>query len=96
MYFANGFACGGEPKESIKVKSVKALADMILLITFNNDEERLFDATILKGPVFDALKNTDVFSKPEIDHGVITWDNGKIDCAPEFMYYHSYEYARVC
>ena len=36
-----------------------------------------------------------IFQKPEIDHGVVTWMNGEIDCSPEFMYDKSYEYESV-
>ncbi len=95
MFFANGFVYGGEPTETIRVKYVKPLKDRIMLVTFNNDEERVFDSTILSGPVFAPLQDEDVFSKPEIDHGVVTWNNGEIDCAPEFMYQHSFEYSRI-
>jgi hypothetical protein len=27
-----------------------------------------------------------------IEHGVPTWENGEIDCAPEFIYDNSFEY----
>ena len=55
----------------------------------------LFDASILKGPAFELLSKQDVFNRPEIAHGVVTWNNGLIDCAPEYMYEHSYEYAEA-
>ena len=93
MYFSNGFVYGGEPIEMIKVIDVKPLHDMIMLVTFNNNEQRLFDATILDGSVFQPLKQESVFSNPVIDHGIVTWNNGEIDCAPEYMFAHSYEYA---
>ncbi len=77
---------------SIRVVKVKPLADRMMLITFNNGETRLFDSSVLNGPVFDKLKDDKIFCNPTVDHGVVTWDNGAIDCAPEFMYSHSYEY----
>ena len=95
MFTINGIVYGGEPKAPIKVESVKILPDMILLVTFNNGETRLFDATILTGPAFEPLAREEVFNNPIIDHGVVTWADGDIDCAPEFMYKHSYEYAMV-
>lgn len=93
MYIMNGIVYGGEPVTSIEISSVKVLDDMIMLISFSTGETRLFDATILQGEVFDRLKNEEVFKNPVIDHGVITWDGGNIDCAPEFMYHNSYEYS---
>lgn len=93
MYIMNGIVYGGEPVTSIEISSVKALDDMIMLVCFSTGETRLFDATILQGEVFEPLKQEEVFKNPVIDHGVVTWDNGSIDCAPEFMYNNSYEYS---
>ena len=72
MFFHNGFVCGGEPKETIRITKVKALPDRILLLTFHNGETRLFDATQLSGPAFAALKEESVFMSPVLDHGVVT------------------------
>lgn len=92
MYTMNGFVYGGTPQEALKIEAVKPLNDMILLLTFSSGETRIFDASILNGDVYQKLKNEDVFRNIIIDHGVITWDNGNIDCAPEYMYDNSYEY----
>ncbi len=92
MYVFNGFVYGGEPSEQIKIMSVKPLNDMVMLLTFSNGETRLFDATTLSGEVFEPLKDDSVFKSPTIDHGVVTWFGGQIDCAPEFMYENSYAY----
>lgn len=93
MYILNGIIYGGEPEENIEICSVKALDNMIMLVTFSTGETRLFDATILNGEVFQPLKMENIFKNPIIEHGVVTWDNGNIDCAPEFMYNNSYEYS---
>ncbi len=92
MYVFNGFVYGGEPSKQIKIMSVKPLNDMIMLLTFSNGETRLFDATTLSGEVFKPLKDDSIFKNPAIDHGVVTWLDGQIDCAPEFMYENSYAY----
>lgn len=93
MYIMNDIVYGGEPVTNIKISSVKALEDMIMLVSFSTGETRLFDATILQGEVFEPLKKEDVFTNPVIEHGVVTWNDGSIDCAPEFMYDNSYEYS---
>lgn len=95
MYIMNGIVYGGEPVANIEISSVKALDNMIMLISFSTGETRLFDATILKGEVFEPLKKEEVFRNPIVDNGVVTWDGGNIDCAPEFMYENSYEYSMV-
>ncbi|MCD8287050.1 MAG: DUF2442 domain-containing protein [Clostridia bacterium] len=91
MHIKNGIVYGAKPL-GVRVYSVKVLEDMIMIITFSNGEIRLFDATVLEGPVYESLKNEEVFANVKISHGIITWANGSIDCSPEFMYSHSYEY----
>lgn len=95
MFEHNGYMCGGKPTEPIKIDKAKALNDFMMVLCFNNGETRLFDATILKGDVFQPLKDEKTFKAFELDHGVITWCNGSIDCAPEYMYEHSFEYAHI-
>ncbi len=92
MYIINGIVYGSESSEQMKIVSVKPLNDMIILLTFSNGETRLFDAAILTGEVFEPLKNKNIFKNPIIDHGVVTWLDGQIDCSPEFMYENSYVY----
>ena len=92
MFYKDGFVYGGEPQKTIKVIEIKVLPDRILLLKFNNGEQRVFDSTILNGPVFEVLKDDLVFANPVLDHGIVTWCDGEVDCAPEYMYNHSYEY----
>ena len=96
MYFSNGFVYGGTPTKLMKITKVKPLDNMMLLLTFNSGEQRLYDASqLLEYPVF-HLKDKEVFSHPEIDHGVVTWLDGELDISPESMYENSYPYlARV-
>lgn len=95
MFVLNGIVYGGEPKASIKVNNIKILPDRMMLITFSNGEIRLFDATVLKGGIFEKLSEESVFNSAVIDHGVVTWSDGEIDCAPEFMYENSFEYSTL-
>lgn len=95
MYIVNGIVYGGEPITSIKISSVRALDNMVMLVLFSTGETRLFDATILQGKVFEPLKKEEVFKNPIVEHGVVTWDDGNIDCSPEFMYDNSYAYSMV-
>jgi len=95
MFECNGYVYGGKPQESIKVKAVKPLKDMMMIVVFTNGEHRLFDATVLEGTVFEPLQDYSVFNNAKVEYGVVTWNDGMIDCAPEFMYEHSFEYANV-
>ena len=66
-------------------------------MTFSNGEKRLFDATRLQGLALAPLAYEGVFNAPALLHGVITWNNGEIDIAPETVcadsctYYGSYD-----
>ena len=92
MYEINGIVYAGGFEENIKVTDATVTGDHALLLTFSTGEKRVFDATLLTGPVFEPLKDNAVFETFEISHGVITWVNGEIDCAPEYLYEHSYQY----
>ena len=95
MYLKDGIVYGEQKTLSLKITDVRVLPDRILLITFNNGETRLFDAEELSGSAFEPLKDPDIFEHPVIEYGVLTWKNGEIDCAPEYMYAHSYEYSTM-
>lgn len=78
---------------SIEVTNAVALDDMMILVTFNTGEKKLYDATqLLSMPAFQNLKNLSIFNNICIEDGVITWDNGTIDIAPETVYANSFSY----
>ena len=92
MYIKNGICYAGELVENIKVVEVKPLRGRMLLVTFSTGEKRIFDTTLLTGGAFLPLNNEEIFNHPSIFHGVITWNNGNIDVAPETVYELSYSY----
>ena len=93
MYVMNGVAYAGTAAQDMRVSAVKALDDMMLLLTFASGERRLYDATqLLQYPAFKPLKDETVFKAASIDHGVVTWMDGDIDIAPETMYVTSFPY----
>ena len=92
MYIVNGICYAGKLEEGIKVTEAKPLRGGMMLVTFSTGEKRLFDTTKLEGPAFAPLANAEIFNKPIIYNGVITWNNGEIDIAPETVYRESYPY----
>ena len=82
-------------QDDIKVTEVKPLRGGMMLVTFSTGEKRLFDTTKLQGAAFDPLKDEKVFSNPVLFHGVITWNNGELDIAPETVYRDSYAYDAI-
>lgn len=92
MYIIDGICYAGELQDNIKVKEAKPLRGGMLLVTFSTGEKRLFDTTLLSGSAFEPLKDEKVFMNPTVFHGVITWKNGELDIAPEYVYENSYAY----
>lgn len=78
--------------DNIHIISAKPLDDMMMILTFSTGEQRLFDATILTGPAFQPLTDEAIFKNCKIVDGVVTWMDEEIDCAPEYMYEHSFSY----
>lgn len=92
MYTIGDICYAGKLVDGIKVTEVQPLRGRVLLVTFSTGEKRLFDTTTLQGSVFDILDDEKIFNQPRVFRGVITWDNGKIDIAPEMVYENSYSY----
>lgn len=96
MYVIDGVAYAGTPAGQMQVKAVKPLDDMMMLVTFNSGETRLYDATaLLAYPAFQPLKDEGVFRNAKVEYGVVTWADGEIDIAPETMYRDSYAYEAI-
>ena len=59
-------------------------------------ESRLFDASqLLAYPAFEPLADQGTFESFSIEHGVVSWEAGEIDIAPERMYAISLPYEKV-
>lgn len=95
MFEINGIVYANEFRDNLTITDAKITGELMMLLTFSSGEKRVFDASVLVGPVFEPLKDISVFEKFKISHGVITWNNEEIDCAPEFMYEHSYAYEEL-
>ncbi|MBP3879247.1 MAG: DUF2442 domain-containing protein [Lachnospiraceae bacterium] len=92
MYILNDICYAGEMQDGIKVTDAKPLQGGMMLVTFSTGEKRLFDTTLLEGSAFAPLADEKIFRNPVLFHGVITWNNGEIDIAPEKVYRDSYAY----
>lgn len=92
MYIKDDICYAGELTENIKIVEAKPLRGRMLLVTFSTGEQRIFDATTLTGSAFKPLEDEKVFNNLALFHGVITWNNGEIDIAPETVYSESYAY----
>ena len=59
---------------------------------FSTGEKKLIDTTTITEPVFKPLQNESIFLNQNVEHGLVSWDNGDIDIAPEYIYEHGLPY----
>ena len=80
------------PENEIQVTDAIPFRGGMMLVTFSTGEKRVFDTKLLQGSAFEPLADEKIFMHPSIFHGVITWNNGEIDIAPETVYKNSTAY----
>lgn len=76
----------------LHVTNARPLDGYRVEVCFDDGREGVADLTeALEGPMFDALKDPDVFRKLRIDEELqtIVWPNGA-DLAPEYIYYKAF------
>ena len=71
------------------VKSIKFKDDYCLLLTFENDEKRVFDLKpYFDKPVFARLKNSARFKTARVVSGSVEWQ-GEVDLSYDTLYLES-------
>lgn len=86
MYIKDGICYAGELSKPIEIVSAIPKENQILEVWFSSGEHGLFNAETLTGSVFESLKDSAVFKNVAIEYGTVSWANGSIDVAPEFVY----------
>ena len=80
---------GGIVVESYYPIAVEPLKEYKLLITFDNNEQRIFDITpYLDDSFFSPLKSPHIFNSVKISPISLEWAGG-IDICPDELYYNS-------
>ena len=70
--------------------NVKVLDNYNLLVTFQNDEKKIFDVKpLLSMPLYQPLKNKALFKNVKADGMCIYW-NDEIDICPDILYLQSH------
>lgn len=75
----------------IWITSAEYLDGYCLQLTFNNGEVKIFDGKdiVTNNPLFHPLQAIAVFKDFMLDGWTVSWQNGKLDLAPEFLYENS-------
>jgi len=88
MHIRDGIAYANNQESPITVISVRAMDGYKLWVRFSTGEEKIFNFTpLLDKGLFRFLKDKVIFNSVYIDYGVPVWCDGKIDIAPERLYY---------
>ncbi|MBI5919718.1 MAG: DUF2442 domain-containing protein [Nitrosomonadales bacterium] len=70
----------------LDVVKVEIGAGYVLLLEFENGEQRQFDMTpYLDKKPFSRIKEAPLFAQAHVDYGTVVWP-GNIDIAPETLY----------
>lgn len=73
----------------LAVKTVQAIDNYNLILTFENGEKRLFDMNpYLDKEIFKALRDISKFNSVRLSFDTIEWEN-EADLDPEFLYEYS-------
>ena len=87
----HGGKCWAEnPLPVLKITSFETCSPFQMKVVFNTGATRLFDGrSLLKGEAFAPLSDEKVFSDCKLDYETLTWLDGELDVAPEFVYENS-------
>jgi len=80
----------------LRITAAEVVGPTHLRLTFNNGDERTVDASsLLRGPIFEPLRDPEFFARGRLDPvcGTVVWPNGA-DFAPEAL--HSASESVVC
>ncbi len=96
MKIVNEIAYSTTGIEILEVQSIKPLDDMMMIVEFNNNEKRIFDATsLLEMSAFKRLEDASIFKNAKVVDGIITWCNEEIDISSERVYNDSFKYEQI-
>ena len=92
MYEVEGICYAGVPGGSVRVSRAKAVTGGMLLLEFESGERMIFDTELLHGSAFAPLRDPDVLANLKVEHGFVSWLDGAVDVAPEYLHDNALPY----
>ena len=90
MIVRNGKCYAENPLPVLKITGFEACGPYQMRVVFNDGATRLFDGRVLlKGEAFAPLADAKTFANCKLDYETMTWLDGALDVAPEFVYENS-------
>jgi len=76
----------------LDVIEVKPLSDYKIFVTFENNEQKIFDVTpLLERLRWQELKNVSLFNTVKVWEGTVQWIHGQ-DISPDWLYEDGEDY----
>ena len=89
MIVKNGICYPDDMAPVLKVVSCRVVGDSRLRVGFNNGDVRDVDVSpLFSVPALAPLGNPETLRNFALDHGVLTWLDGELDVAPEWLFDH--------
>ena len=92
MYIVDDICYAETPMSEVRIVDAKPLVGGMLLVTYLSGEQRLFDTTSLEGAAFVPLRDESALQTVRAEHGFVSWLDGEIDLAPEYIFENSLPY----
>ena len=90
MIVRDGKCYAENPLPVLKITGFEVLAPHCMKVVFNDGAVRIFDGhALLKGEAFAPLADEKMFADCKLDYETLTWLDGELDIAPEFVYENS-------
>jgi hypothetical protein len=96
MFEENGICYADNREPTLKIIDVSFPGDWQMDALFNNGERRVTDfSPLLSSVAFAPLADKAAFKAGKLEYGTVTWCDGTIDIAPEWVLDHGRAMSKV-
>ena len=89
MLVKDGICYPNNQTPILSVAGCSIVDESRMRVRFSTGETRIVDVSpLFQIPIFASLKNRETLQAFSIDHGVLCWQDGDIDIAPEWLFDH--------